>query len=465
MMKLVVWMLLVALGLEPFAVIAVANSEAEKTVHAYREKAEQEANDDGVREHSDARSYHAEYTDRQGVQHSLDLQREVQSLGADGHFALHDNFHVTIRDIPPPHEARLGTSGSSTDHAAPNESQAQAEASGYDRDFEKLRQFGASMAAVPPEPHKEDGESRRELETEETRLRSAAAEGARISHELNSRTAAAAGKVDRLTSDFTPPLPETLVNLGPDFSAAIPAPYSPHAARDAVKASLALRGQAGAQQLIGAVDEALLFGVVYELQSALESGFTRISSFVAAHREGLQAGAELAVNVAVLGFPVLAVSWNLANLVSMAINKSTLFGTPANSSWDFMFVALGAVIPAADVLRSAKVLDSAVRVGGRVVSFTPAEAVLHFNKHAHKFKALFGRVTYDLADYLVDANRLMKSGRYVEEVNGYVQPIKGAIPAQVEFLGLDATKLRITTFHPKDLADFYERVPRLRGTL
>ena len=93
--------------------------------------------------------------------------------------------------------------------------------------------------------------------------------------------------------------------------------------------------------------------------------------------------------------------------------------------------------------------------------FKGDEAVKHFEKHGSELMGAFGRKSYNLKDYLSDANHVIKNGTFVPEMNGYVRLIGGKGSAKYGFVGLDRATGNITTFHTKSVSKLARKAPSL----
>lgn len=78
-----------------------------------------------------------------------------------------------------------------------------------------------------------------------------------------------------------------------------------------------------------------------------------------------------------------------------------------------------------------------------------SEGLGHFGKHGSSVQKALGRSSYSYADYLTDANFIIKNGTYVPEINGYVRLIGGKGSAKFGVVGLNRKMGNITTFHVK----------------
>ena len=104
----------------------------------------------------------------------------------------------------------------------------------------------------------------------------------------------------------------------------------------------------------------------------------------------------------------------------------------------------------------------AVRAGKALsYTFKADEAVIHFNKHADEIMRAFGKSSYNLKQYIKDANYVIKYGNYVPELNGYVKLIGGKGSAKYAFVGIDRTTGKITTFHIKTAKELSKKAPSL----
>jgi filamentous hemagglutinin len=73
----------------------------------------------------------------------------------------------------------------------------------------------------------------------------------------------------------------------------------------------------------------------------------------------------------------------------------------------------------------------------------------------------FGRSSYNLKNYLDDANHVIKNGTFVPEMSGYVRLIGGKGSAKYGFVGLDRASGNITTFHVKSVSELAKKAPSL----
>jgi RHS repeat-associated protein len=93
--------------------------------------------------------------------------------------------------------------------------------------------------------------------------------------------------------------------------------------------------------------------------------------------------------------------------------------------------------------------------------FARDEAVEHFGKHAGGIMKVLGKNSYNLAEYLDDANHVIRTGQFVPELHAYVKLIGGIGSAKAAFVGLNRETAKITTFHIKTVRDLAKRAPSL----
>lgn len=72
-----------------------------------------------------------------------------------------------------------------------------------------------------------------------------------------------------------------------------------------------------------------------------------------------------------------------------------------------------------------------------------------------------GHSSYTLAQYVDDANHIVKTGTYVPEVNAYVKLIGGQGTAKCGFFGMERGTSAITTFHVKTASELARTAPSL----
>ena len=66
-----------------------------------------------------------------------------------------------------------------------------------------------------------------------------------------------------------------------------------------------------------------------------------------------------------------------------------------------------------------------------------------------------------MADYINDANHVIKEGTFVKELHGYVKLIGGEGSAKAAFVGIDRVTGNITTFHIKSISELAKSAPSL----
>lgn len=93
--------------------------------------------------------------------------------------------------------------------------------------------------------------------------------------------------------------------------------------------------------------------------------------------------------------------------------------------------------------------------------FKGDSAVSHFEKHAKQTMDAFGHVSYNIKQYILDANHVVQSGKYVPELNGYVKLVGGPGAAKYAFVGVDRAGKSITTFHIKSIKELAKKAPSL----
>lgn len=79
--------------------------------------------------------------------------------------------------------------------------------------------------------------------------------------------------------------------------------------------------------------------------------------------------------------------------------------------------------------------------------------------HSSALMKAFGRSSYNLKNYLADANHTIKNGTFMPEMNGYIRLIGGQESAKYGVVGLDRTTGNITTFHVKSVSELSKKHP------
>jgi filamentous hemagglutinin len=92
---------------------------------------------------------------------------------------------------------------------------------------------------------------------------------------------------------------------------------------------------------------------------------------------------------------------------------------------------------------------------------TGEKAIEHFAKHGSGLMRALGRDSYNLANYLDDANFVVQNGKWVPELNGYVRLIGGPGSAKAAFVGVDRITGALTTFHVKTVEFLSKVAPSL----
>jgi filamentous hemagglutinin len=93
--------------------------------------------------------------------------------------------------------------------------------------------------------------------------------------------------------------------------------------------------------------------------------------------------------------------------------------------------------------------------------FKADEAMVHFDKHAKSIINAMGNKSYNLAQYVDDANHIVQTGTWVPEMNGFVKLIGGQGSAKFGFVGLERGSSAITTFHIKTASELARKAPSL----
>jgi hypothetical protein len=93
--------------------------------------------------------------------------------------------------------------------------------------------------------------------------------------------------------------------------------------------------------------------------------------------------------------------------------------------------------------------------------FKADQAVVHFDKHAGSIMNAMGNKSYNLAQYVDDANHVIQTGTWVPEMNGFVKFIGGQGSAKFGFVGLERGGSSITTFHIKTASELAKKAPSL----
>lgn len=155
-----------------------------------------------------------------------------------------------------------------------------------------------------------------------------------------------------------------------------------------------------------------------------------------------------------------AVSWGykLGKAAWTAKNAAPLMGAVVRGSIKQVGTSIVDSAPAPKLLAQAvppKLLGQGKRW------FVGDSAVEHFTKHARGVSAALGRDSYNLAEYVNDANYVIQHGTWVPELNAYIRLIGGSGSAKVGFVGVSRSTGHITTFHIKTVADLARKAPSL----
>jgi len=94
-------------------------------------------------------------------------------------------------------------------------------------------------------------------------------------------------------------------------------------------------------------------------------------------------------------------------------------------------------------------------------NFIGNEAVKHYDKHGGEIMRALNRNSYNLKDYINDANHVIANGQFSPELNGFVKLIGGSGTAKYAFVGLNRSGNNITTFHIKTVSELSRKAPSL----
>ncbi|MCX7903060.1 MAG: RHS repeat-associated core domain-containing protein [Caloramator sp.] len=144
-----------------------------------------------------------------------------------------------------------------------------------------------------------------------------------------------------------------------------------------------------------------------------------------------------------------------------AVATGAITGVALAGAGNFIAKGVRALVSARKAKTIIKGGSKAVSVTNKLIKFKGDEAVAHFEKHGKEFMDALGKYTYNLKDYINDANHVIQNGTYVEELNGYVQLIGGKGSAKYGFVGLDRATGHITTFHIKTASELAKKAPSL----
>ena len=96
-------------------------------------------------------------------------------------------------------------------------------------------------------------------------------------------------------------------------------------------------------------------------------------------------------------------------------------------------------------------LKGGVKTVTRALKFGGDEVVVHFGKHADQIMKVTGKSSYNLKNYVDDANGIIQNGKYSSKLNGYYQYMGNAAKGEslFGFVGLKKGSSAISTFHIK----------------
>lgn len=99
------------------------------------------------------------------------------------------------------------------------------------------------------------------------------------------------------------------------------------------------------------------------------------------------------------------------------------------------------------------------------LKFRSDKTVVHFSEHGNSIKSALGKKSYSLAEYLDDANHVIRHGIFVPELHGYVRLLGGKGSVKFGFVGRNRTTGDITTFHIKTAKELANKAPSLGFSL
>ena len=101
------------------------------------------------------------------------------------------------------------------------------------------------------------------------------------------------------------------------------------------------------------------------------------------------------------------------------------------------------------------------KIGENSLKFAGDEGITHFSKHSSSIMKALGKTSYNLKNYINDANFIVKNGTYIPQLNGYVRLIGGKGSAKFGFVGLNRTTGNITTFHIKTAQELAKKASNM----
>jgi RHS repeat-associated protein len=95
--------------------------------------------------------------------------------------------------------------------------------------------------------------------------------------------------------------------------------------------------------------------------------------------------------------------------------------------------------------------STATKTAAKALKFGGDEAVIHFGKHADQIMKVTGQTSYNLKNYVDDANWIIQNGRYSPKLNGFYHYMGNSAKGEslFGFVGLKNGGANISTFHIK----------------
>ncbi|NMH87390.1 RHS repeat domain-containing protein [Flavivirga algicola] len=130
------------------------------------------------------------------------------------------------------------------------------------------------------------------------------------------------------------------------------------------------------------------------------------------------------------GNAIVAAGETISNIPNMTNEQlGSLSGGTSIFAMQFLVTRKMSVSNGFSSLNRANLLTQGIR------RFSGDAAVTHFTKHANSVMSALGKKSYNLTNYLDDANHVIKNGTFVPELNGYVRLIGGQGSAKFGFVG------------------------------
>ena len=149
--------------------------------------------------------------------------------------------------------------------------------------------------------------------------------------------------------------------------------------------------------------------------------------------------------------------FSFANVTDYLFNKPQInTNEPVGSAGALEYVTLGS---SGFVLKSLG--KGLAKNSPKFLKFTANEAINHFERHGSSIMKVLGRKSYNLKNYIEDANHIINNGTFVSELNGYVKLIGGQGSAKYGFVGLNRSTGSISTFHIKTAKELAKKAPSL----